>query len=426
MASIPSSLAAGSGFLEALKKMYSPEKTKLRVELNNPTWKDIKKVSIGEGQNYTYSIGLTYGSGFGNSLSSILGGDAGVPSSGAATANVVVNTGDDYAVLELSNKFMKRAAKADAAFVEQLKYQVDASLKGLGINFSTKLFGYGNGVIATGSHTTHTDPDATQFLLTNARDSRFFTVGMKLALGTISGTTVTLDSVFPVVTGVNESTGAITFAATNMTQQNTVVGLRGVLGQTTTNASGLLAWLPTSAPSGTSVGNSLITTSVDRGTYQSQLAGFRVDDTTRPIDECAYLLAQKIQERGGRPDRIVCSYNTFNKMAVKSWNKIVPINKAEATSTGVASLGLVTPYGTLPFVVDSSCPDSVCFMLTMDTWRIVHLSEGLPERISDAAGSGQMFQTSDDTVQIRYRAWWNLICLSPIDNGVFTVDSTNF
>jgi hypothetical protein len=128
----------------------------------------------------------------------------------------------------------------------------------------------------------------------------------------------------------------------------------------------------------------------------------------------------------GRPDRIICSYNTFNKMAVKAWNKIVPMNKAEATSTGVASLGLVTPHGTIPFMVDSSCPDSVCYMLTMDTWRLVHLSGALPERITDAASAGQMFQTADDSVQIRYRAGWNLVCLSPIDNGVFTVDSTNF
>lgn len=424
MASIPSDLAAGAGFLEALKKMYSAEKTKLRVELNNPTWKDIKKVAIGEGQNYTYSIGLTYGSGFGNSLSSIIAGTSGSPSSGAKSANVVVNTGDDYSVLELSNKFLKRSAKADAAFVEQLKYQVDASLKGMGLNFSTKLFGYGNGVMATCSATG--TGAITTITLTNARDARFFTEGMVLATGSISGTTVTLSSTYPVISSINESTGVITVASVTPSVSSTVLGLRGVLGQTTTNASGLLAWLPTSAPSGTSVGNSLITTSVDRANHQSQLAGFRVDDSTRPIDECAYLLAQKIQERGGRPDRIICSYNTFNKMAVKAWNKIVPMNKAEASSTGVQSLGLVTPYGTLPFVVDSSCPDSVCFMLTMDTWRIVHLSGGLPERISDAAGNGQMFQTDDDSVQIRYRAWWNLICLSPIDNGVFTVDSTNF
>jgi hypothetical protein len=65
-------------------------------------------------------------------------------------------------------------------------------------------------------------------------------------------------------------------------------------------------------------------------------------------------------------------------------------------------------------------------MLTMVTWRLIHLSGALPERITDAASNGQMFQTLEDSVQIRYRAWWNLVCLSPVDNGVFSVDSTNF
>lgn len=420
MASIPSSLSAGDGFLEALKKMYSPEKTRLRVELNNPTWAAIKKVPIGEGQSYTYSIGLTYGSGFGNSLSGIKTGglSGGSVSSGAKVANVVVNTGNDYALLELDNKFLARAKKADAAFVEQLKYQVDASLKGMGLLLSSKLFGAGNGSIcaATSSTTTVT--------LGSAANTRFFTPGMNVVL--LDSSYVITSTVAASISSISESAGTLTLSA-NPTVGNACayIGLAGVAG-VATGASGFGAWIPSSAPSGTTVGNALISTSVNRSGYQSQLGGFRVDDTSRPIDECAYLLAQKIQERGGRPDRIVCSYNTFNKMAVKAWNKIVPMNKAEATATGVASLGLVTPHGTIPFVVDSSCPDDRCYMLTTDTWRIVHLSGALPERIGDAAGSGMMFQTSDDSVEIRYRAWWNLICLSPVDNGVFTVDSTNF
>lgn len=418
MASIGSSVSANDGFFEALKKMYSAEKTKLRVELNNPTWRDIKKVAIGEGQNYTYSIGLSYGSGFGNSLSGILAGSAGSPSSGAKTANIVVNTGDDYAVLELHNKFLARAKKADAAFVEQLKYQVDASLKGLGINLSQKLFGIGKGITASCTE------DAGVFTLTSPRMTQYFTVGMVVqGMNSSFAATGTAQA----ITAIDEVAGTITCGVDPAPTSAVYVGLAGAAAATT-NASGFGAWLPLTFASPFDAGavGPLISCNVTRSAYAVQTAGHRVNDTTRPIDECAYLLAQKIQERGGRPDRIVCSYNTFNKMAVKAWNKIVPMNKAEATSTGVAGLGLVTPHGTIPFAVDSSCPDDRCYMLTMDTWRIVHLSGALPERISDAAGAGQMFQTTDDSVQIRYRAWWNLVCLSPIDNGVFSVDSTNF
>lgn len=418
MPSIPSSLSAGQGFLEALKKMYSAEKTQLQVELNNPTWKDIKKVAISEGQSYTYSIGLTYGSGFGNNLADIIAGSAaGSASSGAKIANVVCNTGNDYAVLELSNKFLARSRKADASFVEQLKYQVDASLQGLGIVLSQKLFGIGKGVTAACTEA------AGVFTLSPASATKFFTVGMRVqGLNASYAATGTAE----LITSIDEVAGTVTCAVDPAPTSAVFLGLAGAAAATD-NASGFGAWLPLSIDANTAtVGSSLITMSVDREDYAVQTAGHRVDDTTRPIDECAYLLAQKIQERGGRPDRIVCSYNTFNKMAVKAWNKIVPMNKGEATSTGVASLGLVTPHGTIPFVVDSSCPDNRCYMLTMDTWRIVHLSGALPERITDAASGGQMFQTNDDSVQIRYRAWWNLLCMAPIKNGVFSVDSTNF
>lgn len=425
MASIGSSVSANDGFFEALKKMYSPEKTRLRVELNHPTFRDIKKVAIGEGQNYTYAIGLTYGSGFGNSLSGILASTstAGNPSSGAKLANIVANTGDDYAVLNLHNKFLKRSAKADASFVEQLKWQVDSSLKGMGLVLSQKLFGDGTGKLGAITSTS-TAGAKTSITLTDAKLTKFLTVGMYVQVGTISGTTVTLDGTgFGPITAINESSGEVTVSFTTANANNVYVGLYGIFGAST-NASGFESWLPLTV--GTTAIGPLVISNVSRADYASHLAGFRVDDTTRPIDECAYLLAQKIQERGGRPDRIVCSYNTFNKMAVKAWNKIVPMNKAEASSTGVASLGLVTPEGTIPFVVDSSCPDNRCYMLTMDTWRLIHLSGALPERITDAASAGQMFQTLEDSVQIRYRAWWNLVCLSPVDNGVFSVDSTNF
>lgn len=424
MASVGLSLSANDGFFEALKKMYSPEKTKLRVELNHPTFRDIKKVAIGEGQNYTYAIGVSYGSGYGNNLANILTttSTAGNPSSGSKLANIVVNTADDYAVLNLSNKFLKRSAKADASFVEQLKWQVDSSLKGMGLVLSNKLFGDGTGVLgaitATGSAAAKTS-----ITLTDPKLTKFLAVGMMVQVGTTTAAAGLDATGFGPITAIAEGTGVVTVSFTTANVDNVYVGLYGIFGATT-NASGFASWLPLSV--GTTAIGPLINSNLSRAAYESHLAGFRVDDTTRPIDECAYLLAQKIQERGGRPDRIICSYNTFNKMAVKAWNKIVPMNKAEATSTGVASLGLVTPEGTIPFVVDSSCPDNRCYMLTMDTWRLVHLSGALPERITDAASAGQMFQTLEDSVQIRYRAWWNLCCLSPVDNGVFSVDSTNF
>ena len=93
---------------------------------------------------------------------------------------------------------------------------------------------------------------------------------------------------------------------------------------------------------------------------------------------------------------------------------------------GLQRLGIQTAEGVIPFVCDSSMKDDRGYLLTKDTWRMVHLSDAVPARITDAAGNDNLFEGTGDAVQIRYYAWWNLKCIEPAANGVFAVDSTQF
>jgi hypothetical protein len=425
---VPSSLSAGQGFLEALKKTYTADKLRAKFELNHPFMKMIKKEAISEGQNHTYAIGLTYGSGFGNNLATVLAGTAaGNPSSGAKMANITVNTGDDYAVIELDRKFLARSKKADAAFADQLKYQVDRQLEGLGNVVAKKLRGTGYGQLTTGvltsvggaltagAYTTfYVPPSATKYL----------TEGMRLAFGD-AGVIDVHASNLTTVTSFNDETGVVICTSFTIDATATECGLAGIYGQTT-NASGLEAWIPLTAPGAVATVGPLINTSVNRNLHLMRLSGHRYSSTSRPIDESVFILAERMQERGYRPDVCLVSYNTFNKIASKQWNKIVPNNIPDAEKLGLQRLGIQTAEGVIPFVCDSSMKDDRGYLLTKDTWRMVHLSDAVPARITDAAGNDNLFEGTGDAVQIRYYAWWNLKCIEPAANGVFAVDSTQF
>lgn len=418
---VPSSLSAGAGFLEALKKTYTTDKLRSKFELNHPFMKMIKKEAISEGQNHTYAIGLTWGTGFGNNLATVLAGTAaGNPSSGAKTANVTVNTGDDYAVLELDRKFLARSKKADAAFADQLKYQVDRQLEGLGNVVAKKLMGDGRGILC--AITDLGTAGAETSFVVPATQTKYFTEGMRVQF---MNAAYTLDTVVATITSVNDETGSIAASFTTTQNNNVYVGHAGVIGAGT-NASGLEAWIPLTAPGASTAVGDLIVTSVNRSLHLMRLSGHRYSSTSRPIDESVFILAERMQERGYRPDVCLVSYNTFNKIASKQWNKIVPNNIPDAEKLGLQRLGIQTAEGVIPFVCDSSMADDRGYLLTKDTWRMVHLSESVPARITDAAGNDNLFEGTGDAVQIRYYAWWNLKCIEPAANGVFAVDSTQF
>jgi hypothetical protein len=387
----------------------------------------VKKQRIQEGSSYNYSIGLTYAQGIGNSLANLVGGSGTSDepiAQGARAALVTVNTANDYAALNLDFKSMSRSATSQEAFADQLKYQTDSLLQAFGDSMAAKLFGDAYGHLAAcgsaggGAITTVT--------LSNSDDCKYFQPGMHIQFFDSNKALVDGASDTARITAVNEATGALTFTSVTLTGNAVFVGRRDQMNGTgIVNLSGLSAWLPLSTPASNGyVGinsTSLISMSVNRSEYQTLTAGHRLDDTSLPIDEAAFKICQKIAERGGKPTAIYCSYDVYNALAIRQWNRVVPMDKTEAASTGMAGLALVTPNGKVPFIVDPYMLRDRCFVLDESSWRIVHSTPSIPTRITESAGNGGFFQLDDDAVQLRWRCWSNLICLRPVHNGVFSV-----
>jgi hypothetical protein len=306
-----------------------------------------------------------------------------------------------------------------------MTYQADSLLMGLGDTMTAKMFGDGTGKLAACTAILYTDASVTTITLSNADDTKYFQVGMEIqglvAAGTLADISTTGD--FVTISGINESTGVLTVNSFDNDETSASIvawGRRGTVGVATT-APGMAAWLPLTAPSGTTVGNALITVGNDRSGYQTLLGGHRLDDVSMPIDEAAFKICQKIYERGGRPSAIYCSYDVFNALAIRQWNRIVPTDKMEASTTGGKSFGLVTPMGLVPFIVDPFMLKDRCFVVDESSWRLCHLTSGMTERITEASGKGDAFALAQDAIQLRWRAWWGLKCLAPVKNGVFSV-----
>ena len=440
MAAIGQGASGNDGVYNYLKKTYTNGRIEALIHNRREFLKKLTKTKIDEGQNMTYPIGLTYGQRNGGSLSQLLATTAGSGAGAALTANVIVNTANDYGLIELDNKFLMRAKSASASFIEQLRHQVDSNYEGFGILMSGKVFGNGTPRVGAVAITLTAGVKLTTFTMTNRSAAKQLQPGSRIVFGLAGvkkirhgtpGTSGTAE--YAEVATVNYRTGVVTLTgdgAAFTVDDIDSVGLSGVYFDASSAAhpsiAGLEAWIPLAAPSGTTIGNSLITVSHDRGTYPIQLAGHRLDDTTRPVEESMFILAQDIYEFGGQADVAVMSVNTYNKIAARQWNKVVPMDKAEAETMGNRSLALEGPFGKIPFRVETDCPDSLVYLLEMKTWKIVHLTGKLPEDIKEASGQGGFFQTQDDTVQLRYRAYWNLLCTRPASNGVCSVDSTVF
>lgn len=439
MAAIGSGASGNDGVYNYLKKTYTNGRIEALIHNRRELLKKLTKTKIDEGQNMTYPIGLTYGQRNGGSLSQLLAGTGGSGAGAALTANVIVNTANDYGLIELDNKFLMRAKSASASFVEQLRHQVDSNYEGFGILMSGKIFGNGTPRVGATAITAAIDAAFTTFTMTDRAAAKQLQPGSRVVFGKngvlkVKGANGNSGAAaYAEVLSVNYRTGVVTLTGTGWSfsiADATDVGLYGVYFDASSTAhpsvAGLAAWIPLAAPSGTTIGNSLIQVSHDRGTYPIQLAGHRYDDTTRPVEESMFILGQDIYEFGGTPDCAVMSINTYNKIAARQWNKIVPVDKAEAETMGNRKLGLEFPWGVVPFRVETDCPDNLVYLLEMKTWKIVHLTGKLPEDIKEASGQGGFFQTDDDTVQLRYRAYWNLMCSRPASNGVCSVDSTAF
>lgn len=358
------------------------------------------------------------------------------PISPTKSVKFLVSLASDYAATWINELTIRKAANDRGSFVNARKFEVDGLLRQLGNSMAHALYRAGDGTVGRGdSAWTIT---GTVITLLNRADTKFFGIGMTLdfianSSGAPSGTARTLASsgVRAVVTSISEDAGTVTCAldstgatVTNLSSvYNSLANSDWIapLGDynsafATTGAvklKGLAAWLPLTEPT---AGDAFW--SVDRSVYPSRLAGNRLNDPTAPAEDSIMALAEIMHERGANPDFAVVSPRQFTKISKRLGAKVEYEGAGGQAAHGFMTFMIATSAGMIPVYADPDCPEDRGYLLTMDTWRIMHL--GLPEIVT-TDGLSALRRPGLDQIEIRCRYYAQLVCSAPGQNGVFAV-----
>lgn len=241
--------------------------------LNTPHKKDF---TSGKG----YEIPAPYATPQGASASISVANTNATPSKGSS---FTVPQTTYYAQMRLDHQLVKNAmeANADAAFVDQMKYEADGVEETIGVEMEKQIFGTGAGYRGVvGANSIGANSTLTLATIT---DSVLFEVGMVIVLATTATGAIRSAGTTNIATvsAVNTKTGVLTFTGQNLTTLFGAVANGDFIfrqgdaqnGGSAKVGFGLADWNPSTDPSATTF------CGVDRSVYPSRLAGVRYDGT---------------------------------------------------------------------------------------------------------------------------------------------------
>jgi hypothetical protein len=404
-----------------LQKNYTPAKLTSMAERDRPLIAMFKKVPAG-GENLNVHLDFGNAQGIGATFSQA---KTRADATNLQGMKMVFDYVPLYSVATVSNNQLDLAEGAGGALsvFGGVKRAIASAMDSLGDDLETAFFGDGWGTcgrIATGGISGST---AT---LENAGDVENFDIGMEVQLfasrtsGAARNTPASL-----IVQGVDRENGKVTFTADIVaTIPAAAAGdyfARKTLREDTASPTmkvplGLGGWVPSTAPtSGDSFGGK------DRSVDPLKLAGIRVSISAGTSVRSAIY---DIVNRSGK-------YRGQQGVAVMSWEKLGDLLKEignDVTYTDLKSsvdanlnYRLVTiqgPKGPIKIVPSAKCPNSLIYMLDMSTWELHVVNGDLIRPAARKAGDGIIDDTSDDSIQIRFKSYCQLACISPMKNAV--------
>jgi hypothetical protein len=333
--------------------------------------------------------------------------------------NWVIEPEAYYAALTIDAKTMLASRNNEGAFFRSREREMENILEQMGQVFEMSLWQTGSGSLGQ----LLADPGTgTNFTLKDAADAIKFHVGMKVnfyadsggALGTVrAGGTRTISAVNE-DTGVIEVTAALDAALAlddhvvrEGDNNNYVVGVPG--------------WIPATAPA---VGGGDSHFGVDRSVAPQKLAGHR-QSWLGSIEETAKRLDSKIRRINQKPKQLWLSYENFNRLDLELGARGYRDEDKGEGSFGRKRLMMTTPGGGVEVKTAPYLGNTVGFLLEPSSWKICTLGP-LPHVVEDDGltairitnGTGN---AAEDGIEIRLRAFWQLVCVNPYANGRITI-----
>lgn len=314
----------------------------------------------------------------------------------------------NYGIVTIDAELMQASKNDLGAFAEARKVEIDSMLEEMGNSAGFGLFNNGVGnraqVINIATDTlTLDDPTKT----------RFFSVGMTIRAvsnDTSGGTLRT--GTFPTVIAVDRQAGTIELNAGGVAAHTGFVVNDFIHQEGDFNAeiSGLRGWLPLTAPSG---GDNWF--GVDRSVDVDRLAGVRLNTPANPIHENLTTLAELIKANNGNVSHAFINHTKYTELAFELGSKVEYATGGQG-NVNFTGIRIYTSAGSFMVYPDPDCPVDRGYCLTMSTWVLRHLNE-FPHIVDDD-GKTSLRITDADGIEIRARAWGNLVCNAPARNGV--------
>jgi hypothetical protein len=397
----------------ALKELYDDQIVENEVYEDNPFFALVAKMESFGGKDLPIPVitGVTQG------------GSADFPTAQANQSppqvqSYLLTRKRDYALGTIDNETMLASANDRDAFLEGAKLIIDSAIRESTLSICSSLFRSGTGSIgqvSTGGWTsgvaTLTDVTTiTQFELNMVLQSNATDGGAspRAALGYV----IALDRGLGTVTVASSGLGGS--AATPAAWVASDFLLRQ--GDNNAKASGLAAWMPTTAP-----GSSDMFYSVNRSVDTVRLAGNRFNGLNESVEEALIDGINLVAREGGKPKLGVCSFQTFAALEKALGSKVQYVeekmelpDEVEIAFRGIKVIGANTEARIFP---DRSCPANLCYLLSPKNWKLYSLGK-LPQILRYEDGLQMLRVSNKDAGELRVGGYYNLGCNAPGWSGV--------
>lgn len=330
----------------------------------------------------------------------------------------------DYGFVHIDNETMEASANEKGAFLKAKQTEIDGIISSLSQSVARQLVRGGWGDAGrVGSFTGAT------ITLLDKNDVVHFEVGQELVVAAAADTgnirTLGSSSNGLFVTGVNRSTGVLTFGfdvdnATNgipTIAANDYLFVRGDRDEAASperlQMVGLDAWVPTTAPTSTPF------LGVDRTKDVTRLGGLRFDVSALPIEEGLIDGVSYAAREGVYPDYYFMNPMKYSDLVKALGAKRDYIDVKATDSIGYRALQIEGPGGPVKVMSDPTIPTNKCYGITRDSWELCSLGKMIRPLSSDGL---EMLRLNDaDGVEVRFGYYANLACYAPGKNLVLSI-----
>lgn len=312
----------------------------------------------------------------------------------------------DYALASIDNETLEASKGNSNAFMEAATTEIDGAINSITRSLAVSMYRSGSGSIGQ----CNASVTGTSLVLKQSEDVTNFEVNMELKFSTADGGG-SLKSGSVTVVAIDRDSGTLTVDALSAIASGSGVAANDYIfveGDYDAKIKGLLAWIPSSAPSSTAFFG------VDRSVDVTRLGGIRYDGSALPIEEAIIGAIHRAAREGAKPSHLFMSFAKWDELAKSLGSKVqyieeaVKVGEAKFNFRGIMVHG---PKGPVKVIADQNCPNDRAFLLQLDVWKLYSL--GKAPRILDTDGLKMLRESSADAVEVRVGYYAQLGCRAP-------------